>query len=198
VEESKKGGAAVYPAIVRILQDRLRAGDRVLEIGCGGKQYRPFLLAGCTYTGLDLPQSRWVREPPEIEGFAENIPLADASIDLVYGVSTFYMHSDPSKSFRECHRVLVPGGRFLAFDYTRRTLRKLRKRREEYAHIRTWNFSELSGELRAAGFDPKSIRDISYQVDYDNYPGPLLLLLRRMRRLLRLYNASWMIVVAVK
>jgi SAM-dependent methyltransferase len=196
--EKKKGQAIAYPAIIRILQDNLRAGNRVLEIGCGGKQYRPFILTNCNYSGLDFPESRWVQETPEIECSAENIPCADESFDFVFGVATFYMHANPSKSFKECYRVLAPGGRFIAFDYTRRTLRKIRDRSEEYAHSRTWNFSELKGELGAAGFDSDRIRDISYQADYDNHPGPLLLAFRRMRRMFRIYNASWMIVSAVK
>jgi SAM-dependent methyltransferase len=198
MEAKKKGQAIAYPAIIRILQENLRAGDRVLEIGCGGKQYRPFLLMNCTYSGLDLPQSRWLREPPEIEGPAESIPRADGSFDFIFGVATFYMHSNPIETFRECYRLLVPGGRFVAFDYTRRTLRKLRSRSDEYSHIRTWNFSELREEICAAGFNSNLIKDISYQADYDNHPGPFMLMVRRARRLFRIYNASWMIVSAVK
>jgi ubiquinone/menaquinone biosynthesis C-methylase UbiE len=58
-----------------------------------------------------------------LDGDAADLPLPDASADLV--LSTFSLHhwSDPALAFSEIHRVLRPGGLLLLYDLRRDTRR---------------------------------------------------------------------------
>jgi len=49
-----------------------------------------------------------------LAGFAERIPLPDASVDLVYARQVLHHTSNLVTAVRECARVLKPGGLFLA------------------------------------------------------------------------------------
>ena len=47
-----------------------------------------------------------------IDGMAENLPLPDASVDVVHAKSVIEHVDDAAKTFREVYRVLRPGGVF--------------------------------------------------------------------------------------
>ena len=54
-----------------------------------------------------------------MEGDAENLPFADASLDAVLLSGLIHHFPDPRRLAQETHRVLKPGGRFVAFDPNR-------------------------------------------------------------------------------
>ena len=100
----------------------------VLEVGCGNCSLLPALIksgAKARYIGVDLASvkvSAVAREglaESEIdlvlhpETPAEEIPEADASVDLVASVFGIE-YSNLDKSFAEVFRLLKPGGRFTA------------------------------------------------------------------------------------
>ena len=108
--------------------DSLPAGATVLEVGCGNCSLLPALIRSgikARYIGVDLASvspSSVAREglaESEIELVlhqetpAEDIPEADASVDLVASVFGIE-YSNLDKSFAEVFRVLKPGGRFTA------------------------------------------------------------------------------------
>ncbi|WP_417432226.1 class I SAM-dependent methyltransferase [Kiloniella sp.] len=183
-----------YPYIVRILQEFIQPDLKVLEIGCGAKQYRDFL-PKVNYSGLDLPDSPYIVEPLEFSCSADNIPTDDSCFDLIFGVATFCLHEDPKKSFQECYRVLKPSGKLIVFDYNAATLASLAQKN---GATEVWNYSGLSAVLAAAGFSSNNLRNISQMVDYVDYPDVLRLTFRKLRRLVGLEASNWMIVVAEK
>ncbi len=101
------------------------SGLDVVELGCGTAYFSAWLARrGARVVGVDPTpvqpatarrmQAEFGLEFPLVEAFAEEVPLPDASLDLVlseYGASLF---ADPSRWIPEAHRLLRPGGR-LAF-----------------------------------------------------------------------------------
>jgi ubiquinone/menaquinone biosynthesis C-methylase UbiE len=113
-------------------QAACRAGDRVLEIGCGTgsllllvKKAQPT----ADVVGLDpdpnalaIARRKARRAGVEIsldQGFADALPYPDASFDRV--LSSFMFHhlsrDVKEKTLREVRRVLRPGGRFHMVDF---------------------------------------------------------------------------------
>jgi SAM-dependent methyltransferase len=112
----------------QIPEDELRvlgdvAGKDVLEFGCGAAQWSILLAQrGARPVGLDNSQKQLEHARrlmagagvhfPLVHASAEDVPLPDASFDIVfcdYGAMTF---TDPNKSVPEAARLLRPGGLF--------------------------------------------------------------------------------------
>jgi SAM-dependent methyltransferase len=99
------------------------SGKLVLDYGCGDG-INSLLLSrhGATVKSLDISPDlierarlrmhlNGVKDVVEfITGSAHGIPLADESIDVVFGIAILH-HLDLTLSSREVHRVLRPGGR---------------------------------------------------------------------------------------
>lgn len=106
---------------LRILGDV--AGKHILEFGCGAAQWSIALAKqGARPVGIDLSQrqlhyaeqlqARHGVSFPLIECSATNVPLPDASFDIVFcdhGAMTF---ADPYETVPEAARLLKPGGLF--------------------------------------------------------------------------------------
>jgi ubiquinone/menaquinone biosynthesis C-methylase UbiE len=104
----------------------LRPPARVADLGCGSGAFTTLLArAGYDCVGLDLsPRLIEVgrRKYPEIEfaqGDIEHLPFPDTSFDGVLLSGVVHHFPDPSRCAAEVHRVLRPGGRFVAFDPNR-------------------------------------------------------------------------------
>jgi SAM-dependent methyltransferase len=107
---------------IRVLPDL--AGLDVVELGCGTAYFSAWLARrGARPVGVDptpaqLATARRMQEEtgiefPLIEGVGENVPLADASFDLVlseYGASIW---ADPYLWIPEASRLLRAGGRLV-------------------------------------------------------------------------------------
>jgi ubiquinone/menaquinone biosynthesis C-methylase UbiE len=103
-------------------------GKQVLEVGSGrggGARYLAGALKPAFYTGLDLAQSavdlanklNTHSNLKFIQGSAEEIPLADNSIDVVLNVESCHAYGSVEKFLSEVKRVLKPGGYFLMVDF---------------------------------------------------------------------------------
>lgn len=100
---------------------KLAKGLRVLDIACG-EGYGSFALAreAATVVGVDISEDaiRHAREEygqraanlEFVVGSAANIPLGDASVDLVVSFETIEHHDQHEAMIREIRRVLRPGG----------------------------------------------------------------------------------------
>ena len=122
--------AKVYPdTLVRLTRQGyqliadtgyIRPGVLVLDIGCGpGDFTKAFSDAGAIVTGVDFApvMIRVARERfPGIDfkvADAESLPFIDSSFDVVVGAYVVHHLARPEVAFREIHRVLSPGGRFV-------------------------------------------------------------------------------------
>lgn len=103
-------------------------GRHVLEVGSGrggGAKYIAGALKPASYTGMDLAQSavdlaNKIHVLPNlkfIQGTAENIPIADNSVDVVINVESCHAYGSVEKFLNEVKRVLKPGGYLLLVDF---------------------------------------------------------------------------------
>ncbi|TYK46693.1 methyltransferase domain-containing protein [Actinomadura decatromicini] len=104
----------------------MRPGDTVLDLGSGGGidvliSARRVAPDGIAY-GLDASQDMLTLARANaaqagadnarfLHGHIEDIPLPDASIDVVISNCVINLSTDKSRVLREAHRVLRPGGR---------------------------------------------------------------------------------------
>ncbi len=150
---------------------RLTKGSRVLDAGMGFGQYSDFmarLFDQSRIMGLEIDRihlygaDKYFREEhPELDviiGDAQRLPLESGSFELVLSVDVMEHIPDDAAVFREFHRILRPGGRFIMH-----TPRNLSPERPEHSghhpgwqvgeHLRDgYRDSEAVDRLSSAGF----------------------------------------------
>jgi ubiquinone/menaquinone biosynthesis C-methylase UbiE len=150
----------------------LREGEMVLDLGSGGGidvilSARRVGAAGKAY-GLDMTDEMLElarRNAAEAEvgnveflkGYIEEVPLPDASVDVVISNCVINLSADKPKVFAEMARVLRPGGRLGISDVVAadELTPEQRSERGDFAGCiaGAMSFAEYDAELRRAGFD---------------------------------------------
>lgn len=103
-------------------------GKAVLEVSCGhggGASWITRTMQPASYTGLDLnptgvrfcQQRHTVPGLQFVQGDAQELPFADASLDAVVNVEASHCYPDFSRFLAEVARVLRPGGHFVYADF---------------------------------------------------------------------------------
>ncbi|MDQ6671598.1 MAG: methyltransferase domain-containing protein [Chloroflexota bacterium] len=118
--------SAEFCEVIRLVGDRVRSGV-VLDLGAGaGVASYAFAIAGAKMVYAVEPQlsdevgavARWrMAQGLPIYGIAaigEQIPLPDASVDVVFARQVLHHIPEPALAIRECTRVLRRGGALLA------------------------------------------------------------------------------------
>ena len=127
---------------------------RVLELGCGAKQYGEAL--GGRHVGIDLRVDLYSGDRPDLLADAQRLPLLDERMDLVFIVASLLIIPDTGAVFQEVRRVLRRGGCFLVFDYSWWVARRLGRMNPLHRH--RFSTGRLQRRLRAAGFNPVAHR----------------------------------------
>lgn len=107
---------AVRAPLVRWLREEAERAARdlgryrVLDVGSGIKPYYPFFEPFASeYVGVDSENPA-----ADLRGTVEDLPVGDASFDLVLCTQVLEHSDDPPRAVRELRRVTAPGGRVLA------------------------------------------------------------------------------------
>jgi demethylmenaquinone methyltransferase/2-methoxy-6-polyprenyl-1,4-benzoquinol methylase len=127
VERVLAWGSGAWYRRRALSRSRLRAGDRLLDVGIGtglvAREALPIIGPTGTLTGVDpSPGMMGQVQLPGVQllsGRAECLPCGDASADFVTMGYALRHLSDLSAAFAEFHRVLRPGGRLLVLEITR-------------------------------------------------------------------------------
>ncbi|HVP11041.1 MAG TPA: methyltransferase domain-containing protein [Phycisphaerae bacterium] len=116
----------------RLLDDTPITGEStVLDAGCGiggpatwiFERYRPRRVIGLEYLWPSVQHaSRSARASGLplhfVQGDAHDLPVADASVDVVFNLESALHYADKDAFIAECRRVLKPGGRLCLGDIT--------------------------------------------------------------------------------
>jgi ubiquinone/menaquinone biosynthesis C-methylase UbiE len=155
----------------RAVADRLApsAGDELLDIGCGpGAAAREGRRRGATVIAIDPdPLMLWLARAISalrragavawVQGEAEAIPVAGGSATVFWTLSSLHDWQNRATGLREVHRVLAPGGRFLAAERL-----VAPGARGHAAHGLTQaQANGLARELTTTGFDSVRVETVS-------------------------------------
>jgi SAM-dependent methyltransferase len=96
-----------------------KANERILDVGCGDGQLTQRIAAtGARVTGVDasaeMVAAARARGVEAEVGNAEALPHPDHTFDAVFSNAALHWVRDQDAMLREVHRVLKPGGRFVA------------------------------------------------------------------------------------
>ncbi|TVQ91951.1 MAG: malonyl-[acyl-carrier protein] O-methyltransferase BioC [Chromatiaceae bacterium] len=112
--------------------------DTVLDLGCGtgfaldglARRYRRARLLALDFAEPMLARARrrgsWRNRPRLLCADLEALPLAPASVDLIYSNATLQWANDLTTAFAELRRVLRPGGLLMFTSFGPDTLTELR------------------------------------------------------------------------
>jgi ubiquinone/menaquinone biosynthesis C-methylase UbiE len=158
------------------LLEHVQAGDAVLDVGCGAGELTAALLhAGTEPIGVDVAREALRRARERVPGAdlrlwapGEPLPLADASVDVVWAGEVVEHVADVAPWLSELRRVLRPGGTLLLTTphHGPGTLLSLALSRRRFAehfeprsdHLRFYSPRTLRALLDDLGFDVAELR----------------------------------------
>jgi SAM-dependent methyltransferase len=125
---------------------------------------------------LGFVRERRPRTRP-VQATLEALPFADASFDVVVGITVLYSVPDDQRAVRELGRVLAPGGAAVLFEPA---FASLRRAHDTTVHgRRRYRRGDLAGLARRAGL---SVRRATYAYSFLVPPAAVLATADRLRR----------------
>lgn len=157
--------------VASLLRREVRAGETLLDVGCGTGANLALAAAGIRRLGVDIHIEELTRGM--LQGDATSLPLRPESVDVVLALDVLE-HVDDDAMLAEVARVLRRGGRLIA---TVPAVRALWSVRDEAAgHRRRYDRSTLRALALRHGFRVRELRGFQFVL------LPLLLLSRFTRR----------------
>jgi SAM-dependent methyltransferase len=157
----------------RFLLSHVRAGERVLDLGCGGGEFTGVLArAGARAFGCDVAEaaiSRARNAHPELDfrlaSIGGPLPFEDNSFDLVWASEVIEHVADTAQWLSEVRRVLIPRGRLLVTTPSHGRLRLAIGGAERFSeplgdHLHLYTRRSLTETLRAFDFDQIEARAV--------------------------------------
>jgi ubiquinone/menaquinone biosynthesis C-methylase UbiE len=155
-----------------LLLAEARAGERVLDLGCGAGRFVAALRdAGADPVGVDLADGAIERARRNVPGadfrpMTDTIPLEDSSIDLVWCSEVLEHVPDTARVLSEVRRVLKTGGRLLvttpSHDLPRRALIAMLRWEPHFdplgQHVRFYTRRSLTRTLETFAFEDVQVR----------------------------------------
>lgn len=117
--QNENKGSSLRDAVVEFLAKEARAGDSLLEVGCGSGILIPHLPPGVVYTGVDssaygLRQAKArFANTSFIEVSSDKLPFGKNTFSFVVSIFALEHFPKPKESLDEMVRVLKPGGYLL-------------------------------------------------------------------------------------
>ena len=171
-------GPALHPGrIVAKERMKIRAGDRVLEVGIGTGINVSLYPRTCHVTGIDLSAKMLERAHERVakEGLtnvellemdATKLKFDDNSFDVVYAPYVISVVPDPVAVVREMSRVCRPGGKIIILNHFRSTNPVMATFERVISpltvHIGFTADLDLRGVLAQAQLEPLSIEKVSF------------------------------------
>jgi SAM-dependent methyltransferase len=157
-----------------LLLAELRAGDRVLDLGCGAGEFTAELAAaGAAVVGIDVAQAALERARAEHPGLEFRLaplegplPLEDNSFELVWASEVIEHVADTAPWLSEVRRVLAPGGRLLLTTPSHGRLRVALGGVERFSeplgdHLHLYTRRSLARVLEQFGFGNLRVRAVA-------------------------------------
>lgn len=144
-------------------QIKIEKEDKVADIGAGtgyltlelAKKAAQVIAVDNSFQMLSVAREEAVKANLAnirfMEGNAEELPIDDDTVDLVYANMLLHHVNDPLQVFKEMFRILKPGGKVMVTDITEHEHTWLRQEKSDL-----WlgfNRDDLSEWLKEAGFD---------------------------------------------
>jgi ubiquinone/menaquinone biosynthesis C-methylase UbiE len=169
----------------RLLEDvPIHSSATVLDIGCGiggptgwiFERFAPRTIIGLEYCQPSVVAAgqRWADRSPRpwfLQGDAHHLPLASASVDVIFNLESALHYSDKRAFLAECRRVLKPGGTLCLGDITAprkylfAAVKLLNRVPTQFnSNIRLWSLNDYQSEFARAGFSIARHEDASNPV----------------------------------
>jgi ubiquinone/menaquinone biosynthesis C-methylase UbiE len=156
------------------LLGEVRAGDRVLDVGCGDGRFTVELTrAGMRAVGVDVAQAALERAR-EREAGADfrlvpidgRLPFEDGSFEVVWASEVIEHIADTARWLSEVRRVLVPRGRLLVTTPSHGRMRVALGGVERFSeplgdHLHLYTRGSLRTLLEEFDFDPVAVRAVA-------------------------------------
>jgi SAM-dependent methyltransferase len=98
---------------VQGVADTVRPEELLLDVGAGDCQYKPYFAGRCKYLSQDVGavDRCFTYDQIDIRSEIYEIPLPDASVDIILCTQVLEHLKYPVRALKEMHRLLKPGGR---------------------------------------------------------------------------------------
>lgn len=146
----------------------------LLDLGCGPGWLHPRLVQHCQqFSAADLSAGMLAKAAQlqlagcYLQADAQQLPLADASVDKVFSSLMLQWCADPGAVFKEIARILTPGGRLVLTTLVDGTLAELKQafaELDQHQHVN--RFLPVITLRQAAS----TVSDIAWQFELRSYP----------------------------